>query len=59
MNKFNDSNLIGCTVIKDELEKPCIICKENTKYIDYCCEARICSEECYKKLTKIILINSK
>ena len=59
MNKFNDSNLTGYTVVKDELKKPCIICKENTKYIDYCCEVRICSVKCYKKLTKTIQTNSK
>lgn len=54
MSKFNENNIGKYTVKKDELKKPCMICKDNTQYIDYCCEVRICSEECYKKLTEYI-----
>lgn len=54
MSKFNDNNLKDYTIIKGESEAPCEICKENTRYIDYCCEVHVCSEECYKELAKII-----
>ena len=54
MSKFNDYILSAYTIVKDEIEKSCIVCKENTKYIDYCLETRICSEECYVEITKLI-----
>ena len=48
--KFTDKDLNTKNLIKcDDLE-PCNVCKEPTKYIEYCYEVRCCSEECVKKL---------
>ena len=36
-------------LVADDL-KPCRMCNEETKFIDFCIEGRICSEECSDKL---------
>lgn len=33
-------------------EKPCLICKSPTKYIEVCSEAHLCSDECVKTFYK-------
>ena len=52
--KFQDSDLEKYTLMKSKKLEKCFICKEETYYIDYCCEGRLCSSEChdifYKKL---------
>lgn len=47
MNKFDESNLKGRTVMKVEDFKPCKVCGDNTDYIDYLLGSRYCSHECY------------
>lgn len=59
MNKFNNVNVEGYTVVKVETEQPCIVCKDKTNYIDYCLESRVCSKECYKELTERIIIGRR
>lgn len=54
MNKFNDNNMDKYTLMKCDTSKPCMICGENTNFLDYCCEARVCSINCYDKLTELI-----
>lgn len=56
MNKFNDNNIDRYTIMKCDTFKPCMICKEDTNFLDYCCEARICSIDCYEKLTELISV---
>lgn len=52
--KFSEKDLKKYTLIVSEEEKPCMMCKENTKYIDYCCEGRLCSSECSDKFYKLV-----
>lgn len=37
------------TMMECENEKPCSVCGSPTRYIDYCYESRMCSEECQHK----------
>lgn len=39
------------TVIMSENCGPCVVCGRPTKYLDYCYEARLCSEACDKAFT--------
>ena len=39
----------NCTVIKSQKFRKCSNCGKETQYLDYCCEAGICSEKCYKE----------
>ncbi len=57
MSKFNEDNKRNYTVIECKTVRPCSICGCNTHYIDFICETRICSEECYKALTDKIMNN--
>ena len=41
--KFQDSDLENYTLMKGKELGKCFICKEETYYIDYCCEGRVCS----------------
>lgn len=59
MNKFDNINSERYTVVKVETEQPCMICKDKTNYIDYCLEVRVCSKECYEKLTQRIIIGRR
>lgn len=43
---LTEEELRSRCLIKTENEKPCWICHEDTAYIDYCTEQRVCSEEC-------------
>jgi len=47
--KFQDSDLDKYTLMKSETLGKCSMCKEDTYYIDYCCEGRMCSTECHDK----------
>lgn len=52
--KFKECDIKKYTLLKSEKEMPCMMCKENTKFIDYCCEGRLCSTECSKKFYDIV-----
>lgn len=41
-------------VIKAENKEQCVVCGEETNFIDYCFEARLCSEECQDKLIDLM-----
>ena len=45
-DKFTDEELRSKSIIRVNNKKPCHICGENTRYIDFCYETRICSTEC-------------
>jgi len=47
--KFQDSDLDKYTIMKGKELDQCFICKEETYFIDYCCEGRLCSSECHDK----------
>ena len=47
--KFQDSDMKNYSLIKSENLGQCFICKEETYFIDYCCEGRLCSSECHDK----------
>lgn len=52
--KFDNSkNHIEHCIIKADKSEPCAVCGEPTKFIDYCFETRLCSEECQKELTDL------
>lgn len=42
----NDFGLRRIGLIKANDIKPCSICGNDTRYIDYCTECRVCSTEC-------------
>lgn len=52
--KFTYDNMKNHTVCLGTKQEPCVICGEPTNYIDYCCEARTCSIECYDELNQMI-----
>ena len=52
--KFTENDLIKYSLIISKEEKPCIICKENTRFIEFCCEGRLCSKECHDKFYDIV-----
>lgn len=58
MKKFDDIDIRKYTVIEVHTQKPCVVCGDNTKYIDYCCECRVCSKECYEIITREITANN-
>jgi len=47
--KFQDSDLDKYTLMKGKELGQCFICKEETYFIDYCCEGKLCSSECHDK----------
>ena len=59
--KFQDSDLDKYTLMKGKELDKCFICKEETYYIDYCCEGRLCSSEChdlfYEQLNEMVKRN--
>ena len=59
MPKFQNDNIGERTIIKGKLDYDCLICKDKTNYIDYCCEVPVCSTECYDELTNQISSNNK
>jgi len=48
--KFQDSDLDKYTLMKGKELGKCFVCKEETYFIDYCCEGRLCSSECHDKI---------
>ena len=44
--KFVEEDVRKFSIIKVDNEEPCRVCKEDTQYIEFCYEARICSTEC-------------
>lgn len=55
--KFTHDNIKNYTVCLGTTKEPCAICGEPTNYIDYCCEARTCSVECYDELNQLICVS--
>lgn len=51
---WSEETLRKHCLIQVDNEKECWICKEPTQYIDYCAEARVCSQECMHELNKRI-----
>ena len=56
MPKFTDEDIKRYTLIKAENKKGCLMCYNQTEYIDYICEGRMCSTECsetfYKQMSQ-------
>ena len=52
--KFKESDMKKYSLIKSEEKKPCMICKEETIFIDYCCEGMLCSSECSEKFYNMV-----
>lgn len=50
---------MGRTVIEAGNLRPCVVCGKMTKFIDYCFEERLCSEECDNKFTDMLFPTSK
>lgn len=51
---LTDEQLWIRSLIKSTKERHCFICGAETKYIDYCSEAGICSEECMDEQNKML-----
>lgn len=47
---LTDDELRGRSMLEGNNEEECFLCGQPSKYIDYCYEARICSEECQKTM---------
>ena len=52
--KFTDKDLKTKSLIKSKEKKPCLICKQDTEYIDWCSEYRLCSTECEQKFYDLV-----
>ena len=52
--KFTDKDLKTKSLIKSKEKKPCLICKQDTEYIDWCSESRLCSTECEQKFYDLV-----
>ena len=52
MSKFNKDNKSNYTVVESKVSQPCLVCGCETNYIDFTCEAWLCSEECHDKMIK-------
>jgi hypothetical protein len=44
---FTDEDIKNYSLIKDDKLAGCMVGKQPTQYIEYCCEGRLCSKECH------------
>lgn len=56
-NFDNDKEAFQSAILISDEEKPCTMCGEMTRYIDYFSEGRMCSEECMSELDKLVAEN--
>jgi hypothetical protein len=54
MDKFSDEDMKKYCLIKADKPDKCMMCKEDTLYIEYISESRLCSEACNSKLYELI-----
>ena len=52
--KFTDNDMCNYNLMKSEADKPCLICGDDTKYIEYCSEGRMCSKLCHDKFYDLV-----
>lgn len=52
MPKFKDEDMKKYSLIKSNHMEKCMNCDEQTEYIEYCCEGRLCSSECHDAFYK-------
>jgi len=54
MSKFTDGDMKRYTLIKSKDKKGCTMCYNQTEYIDYICESRMCSAKCSEVFYKMM-----
>ena len=46
---INNENCREFGMVECTTYEPCVVCGEECKYLDFCCEKRFCSTECQDK----------
>ena len=54
MTKYTSENMHEYTLMESDEYQRCMMCINMTKFIDYICEGRLCSEECSKEFYNMV-----
>ena len=55
--KFTENHVYDYGLITCDYKRPCMMCGEETEYIEWFCQGRLCSTECYEEFYQLVADN--
>lgn len=59
MSKLIDKDMKSQCLIKSDIKKKCMMCENQSEYIEYLSEAYFCSTECIDEFYKLVFENEE